>query len=83
MFNFECGFTHVSHIWPDGEFHDESNGSCCKVIGVTTLSYMYQPFYKRFACFLTEKLFSRLVLASPFSITRYHFNPCYITSRMM
>ena len=20
VFNFDCGFTHVSHIWPDAEF---------------------------------------------------------------
>ena len=37
VFNFDCGFTHVSHIWPDTKCHEELNGSCCKVIGATTI----------------------------------------------
>ena len=40
VFTFDCGFTHVHHIWPDGEFYDESNGSCCKVIGATTIELL-------------------------------------------
>ena len=35
MFNFDCGFTHVSHIWPDRKFNGGSNGSYFKVIGAT------------------------------------------------
>ena len=31
MFNFDCRFTHMSHIWPDRNFNDELNGNCCKV----------------------------------------------------
>ena len=70
MFSFDCGFTHVSHIWPDRKFHKKSNGSCCKVIGTTTCRVIdhFVRVCKGFACFLTEKLFSQLVLASPFSI---------------
>ena len=37
VFNFDCGFIHVSHIWPDTKFHDELNGSCYKEIGSTTI----------------------------------------------
>ena len=33
----DCGFTHVSSIWPYGKFNVESNGTCCKVIGATTI----------------------------------------------
>ena len=57
MFNFNCGFTNVSHIWSDRKFTDESNGSCCKVIGATTieLSTISIKVCKGFVCFLTEK----------------------------
>ena len=37
MFNFDCEFTHVSHVWPDRKLNGKSNGSCCKVIGATTI----------------------------------------------
>ena len=37
VFNFDCGFTHVSHIWPDAEFHEELKESCCKAIGSATI----------------------------------------------
>ena len=37
VFNFDCGFTHVSNVWPDRNFHDELNGSYCEAIGVPTI----------------------------------------------
>ena len=40
VFNFDCGFTHVSHIWPDAEFHEELNESCCKAIESTTIELL-------------------------------------------
>ena len=40
MFNFNCEFTHMSHIWPDRKFNGELTGMCCKVIGVTTIELL-------------------------------------------
>ena len=68
LFNFDCGFTHVSHTWPDRKFNGELNGSCCKVIESMTIELSFVKVYKGFACFLTEKLFSRIILASPVSV---------------
>ena len=37
VFNFDCGFTHVSHTRPERKFNSETNGTCCKLIGITTI----------------------------------------------
>ena len=40
VFYFDYGFTHMNHIWPDRKFNGESNGSCCEMIGVTTIKFI-------------------------------------------
>ena len=60
VFNFDCGFTHVSYIWPDRKFQDELIGSCCKVIETTTikLSTILQRYVKDLCVSLPKELFS-------------------------
>ena len=69
MFSFDYGFTHVCYIWPDKEFNGELNGSYYKAIGATTVQVIDHciKVCKGFACFLAKKLFSWLVLPSPFT----------------
>jgi len=31
--NVDCGFNHMSLIWPDSKFNGEVNDSCLKLIG--------------------------------------------------
>ena len=60
VFDFDCGFTHVSHIWLDRKFDGEPNGSYCNVIGASTTelsTILYIKVCKRFACFLTKSYF--------------------------
>jgi len=35
VFNVDCGFNHVSLIWPDRKFNGEVNDSFWKLIGAT------------------------------------------------
>ena len=68
VFNFDCGFTHVSHIWPDAEFHEELLLQSDRISYHRVIDHFIKVC-KGFACFLTESLFSRLVLTSPFSVS--------------
>ena len=57
VFNFNCGFTHVSYIWPDTKF---LNGSCCKAIGSTTieLSIILERYVKGLRVSLLKVVFT-------------------------
>jgi len=39
VFNVDCGFNHMSLIWPDRKFNGEANDSCWKLIELLPLSY--------------------------------------------
>ena len=69
MFSFDCGFNHVHHIWPDGEF----NGVewCLFEVDWNNLYQVMDHFIKvckGFAYFFARTLLTRQVLACEFSI---------------
>ena len=69
VFNFNCGhgFPHVSYIWPDRKFKGKSNGTDCKLIGVTTTKlYIYIIRVKSHlsVCLSAFHLMSRIVLSN-------------------
>ena len=86
-FNFDCGFIHVSFVWPNAKFNAEANKPYWKSNWNNRHQVMdhFIKVYKGFACLFNEKLITWRVLASCFStkgkalgiIVTY-----YITSRM-
>jgi len=65
-FNFNCGFNHVSHTWPDTKFNEKAKSSYFKLIGATTIELCIKVC-NRFACFFTKWLLTWQVLTPQFS----------------
>ena len=67
VLNFDCGFTHMSRIWPDGKINGGLNGTCCKMIAATTIE-LWIILNVQYVRVLTKKLPTWLVWALLFSI---------------
>ena len=37
VFNFDYGFNHTNHIWPDSKFNGDSNSVYWKQVGATAI----------------------------------------------